>query len=396
MNITQTYQRANGFTLVELLVGVVISLLISAAMLQLLVSTRQTYDVTSSISRVQENARFGHFFITRDLRQAADRNCVTGIRNLLAVDNVALYTPAIYGWEVENTRPGRRTNIPATSAQDTIQAANVRNVSVSGSPPFPNFPTILTGTALARSDVIIFSSYEMQNVSPQGANNGMNIQTISTDGAHGIAGDSIVLVGDCNTADMFQLATSSAGTSLTPTTTGTAPGNTNLNNVTPIWNRGHDESSRIYVWTTSFYYLANGPSGLPSLFRATTTAPDPTTAGINAFVVQELVEGVENMQVLFGEDSTGDNIINSYSTAAQITNWDEVISVRVGMIFRSPRESASDATIPSNVVLDNITVTRNNNNYQPDRLLRYVVNASVQLRNRGSVGLGPGLVTNVR
>ena len=51
-----------------------------------------------------------------------------------------------------------------------------------------------------------------------------------------------------------------------------------------------------------------------------------------------VVQGVENLQLLYGEDNTaGDSVTNAtrYVTAGNVADWDNVVSVRIGIIVNS-------------------------------------------------------------
>lgn len=48
-----------------------------------------------------------------------------------------------------------------------------------------------------------------------------------------------------------------------------------------------------------------------------------------------LVEGVDNMQILYGQDTDDDGVPNRYRPAAAVTDWDDVISVRVALLLNS-------------------------------------------------------------
>jgi type IV pilus assembly protein PilW len=51
-----------------------------------------------------------------------------------------------------------------------------------------------------------------------------------------------------------------------------------------------------------------------------------------------IVQGVENLQLLYGEDNTaGDSVTNAtrYVTADNVTDWNNVVSVRIGIIVNS-------------------------------------------------------------
>jgi Tfp pilus assembly protein PilW len=50
-----------------------------------------------------------------------------------------------------------------------------------------------------------------------------------------------------------------------------------------------------------------------------------------------IVQGVENLQLLYGEDNTDDGVSNAtrYVTAGNVVDWNNVVSVRIGIIVDS-------------------------------------------------------------
>ena len=84
---------------------------------------------------------------------------------------------------------------------------------------------------------------------------------------------------------------------------------------------------------------------------------------------EELVEGVEDMQFYYGEDTTDDGIPDRYvdlSDPGAIPNWDNVVSVRIELQVRS--------------VVDNVTVKKDE--AHDDHRLRRKFVTSIAIRNR--------------
>ena len=124
--------------------------------------------------------------------------------------------------------------------------------------------------------------------------------------------------------------------------------------------------------TTTVFYVGQGADGSPALFEAVTD-----TSQANGFQYQELVAGVENMQVLYGVDLTGSQVPSEYVTATNVANWSSVVSVRIALLLRSDLGAVSlPAAAPTyNLLGTNITVPR-------DTRLRQVFTATIAIRNR--------------
>ncbi len=92
---------------------------------------------------------------------------------------------------------------------------------------------------------------------------------------------------------------------------------------------------------------------------------------------QPLVEGVEALQILYGENTDGDpQSANIYVRADQVTNMNDVVSVRIAMRFRSRANVTSTVDTNQYALLDEGASTAPN-----DRLLRREITTTISLRN---------------
>ena len=83
------------------------------------------------------------------------------------------------------------------------------------------------------------------------------------------------------------------------------------------------------------YYIANNPANIRSLYRAS----------INDGGGAELVEGVEDMQIMYGVDTTAvpDRVADVYQTAGAVADWTRVVSARISLLMASPDNNLTDA-----------------------------------------------------
>jgi type IV pilus assembly protein PilW len=125
-------------------------------------------------------------------------------------------------------------------------------------------------------------------------------------------------------------------------------------------------------FTTKQYFIAMGASGNPALFRK-----DNNAAAV------ELVDGVENMQILYGKDTDGDKVPNIYLAAGAASlqsaaDWSGVVSVRIGILARTVSDKDTDVDTASY----DVDGTGLNNFTAPgDHHKRRVFQAVVHLRN---------------
>lgn len=96
-------------------------------------------------------------------------------------------------------------------------------------------------------------------------------------------------------------------------------------------------------------------------------------AGVAA---QAILEDIENMQILYGENTDGDvfGVADRYVPANNVGSWDQVVSLRISVLIRTPENNLVAA--PQAYSFNGITVT------PTDRRLRRVFTTTITLRNR--------------
>jgi type IV pilus assembly protein PilW len=96
-----------------------------------------------------------------------------------------------------------------------------------------------------------------------------------------------------------------------------------------------------------------------------------------------MVAGVENMQVLYGEDTDDDGVANRYRTADSVANFDDVVSMRIGLLLRTDGNISPDTNTQTYIL--NGTTAEIGTTVDPfnDRRGRYVFSSTIKLRNRG-------------
>jgi len=62
------------------------------------------------------------------------------------------------------------------------------------------------------------------------------------------------------------------------------------------------------------------------------------------------------MQLLYGEDSDGDAAANDFRSASNVVDFRDVVSVKVGLLVRSPDIGTDDTTFPTYDLLDQVTI----------------------------------------
>ncbi len=328
-------------TLPEIMIALVISAVLLTGVIQVFISSKQSYRLLDANSRVQENGRFSIEYLTHDVRMAGYTGCFRG--DTIDVENI-LNDPNNFNWDLANPVEGNEWNAggwtPALNAQ-------------------------IDGSVLNETDVLITRGLDTD---------GIGLVDPFSDGAqlfvdaagNNINDGDIVMVTDCERASIFQVTNQQVtGGGGSVNIVHSAANTVQPGNSTPQLVNSYGADAQVARFVTNVYYIGTGNSGEPALFRRRLVG--------NSLVEQELVEGVENMQVLYGEDIDNDGIANRY-VAANVAAMANVVSIRISLLLRS---MDNVTTAPQTYAYNgqNITAT--------DRRIRRVFTTTVKLRNRG-------------
>ena len=325
---THSRKSQRGLTLIEIMIALVIGLIITAGIIQVFASTRQSNRVHEAISRMQETGRMALEVLARDIRMADFWGCAADIGNVtnnLNSANAGFIDFAVGG--VSGADGGGMT-------PDTIALRSGINRGLAIQPPY----------------------------GPQASAN------VNVAAGNGLAQGDIVLLADCQQGDIFQISNANpdtGGTVVHNTGATTTPGNTNVTNPGCPGANAHCLSKVYGADATLFgtqeinYNVGTGSEGEPALFR-------------NGL---EFLDGVENLQILYGEDTDGDAVANYYVPANQVVDMLRVISVRFAVVVRSATDRLTDGANQTYAVLGtNVTAG--------DTRLRQVYTSTVTVRNR--------------
>jgi type IV pilus assembly protein PilW len=166
-----------------------------------------------------------------------------------------------------------------------------------------------------------------------------------------------LVIANCRTAHIFRAATDD---------TENTSGGSDTSSLGKTYNANVSEIMRFRSYT---YYIRFNPSNQPALYRYDN----------NTNTSLELVEGVENMQILYGLDTirTPPSSANQYVDSTSVGNWSQVVSVRVTLTLRSVGENSDNLTNVSNAARS----YNGRNDYVDRRVVKTFV-ATISLRNR--------------
>ena len=275
------YQR--GLSLVELMIAITLGLILTAGIIQIFSNSKRTYRIEESLSRVQESGRMALDFISNDVRMVSFWGCQrdpSKIQNDLATGSgyIDFTATGISGTEGGAGAPDTLT----LDGADSTPGLALQATSSPGTPFQVGLPNDLK------------------------------------------SGD-MVLVSDCVGGNIFQVMGSNPSSSGTvdPSLGAGSPGN-----ATQI-TRDYGVDASIYYVHEIIYSLQAGSDGQLALWRS--------IDGAN----QEIVDDVSDMQIQYGEDIDGDESVDRYVDANNVSNFNNVYSVRVQLTVQTAAASTS-------------------------------------------------------
>ncbi len=360
-------RTARGLSLVELMVALTLGLLITAGLLQLFNSSKVTFQTSDALARVQENGRFAVELMKRDLRQAgthgfcAARIEITdhvGAGCLAAGTNFFPNNWSLTGWEFGGTGINSDYTLP-----ENLDPGGASNGDWSSTAPTASLPAVLSGRVSPGSDVLLVRRLEiLEGVTANGIQNPSS-SSISLTEPHGLGADSMVLVTNCASGvDAFQ---------------NTGSGSTFSKSGGPDWSTAYDESMQAFAMPVIAFHVGTDADGVPGLYR--------TVFGCTAAqaVTEELVQGVESLQVLYGySDSAaagGDGqSVDRWLRADQVPvdGWPQIVALQLGMSIRSAENADGDDTEQT------VQLASMNLQTPGDGSMRFPFSTTIALRNR--------------
>lgn len=321
-----SFRRQLGMTIVELMISMTIGLVILGAVGALFINVQHSARNAESMSRIQENARFAVELMARDIRMAGFIGC---------------------------------SNLE-TGTVNTIAKAPVEPLQASNALRGQDAPSgTIAGITLVGGDTIAIKRGTGRDVflmdTPSTTEIKINRNPEIPDNF--VTGD-VLLVSNCTHADVFRVTNDpSVGSSIT------IEHGEDANDGFRIGN--YKQDAFVMRLSRYVYFVGTNPdTNRPSLYRANTIA--------SAGVAEELVDNVENMEIEYGVDTNNDNAADEYRTAAAVTNWESVISVRLRLLVASADNNILPAA--QSHTFNGTTVS--------DRRMRQVFTTTIAIRNR--------------
>ena len=373
-----------GLSLVELMISLTIGSVITAGIVQLFSANSETYGVMTGQSRMQESARFSLDFIGRDVYKAGYFGCFSS--------NEQLYWTAASG-----------DNIPYEfDLRSGLQGYNASDVDRDWNPDLDDLPTTVNGTntnvfvvgtginsgsIVSGTDVITIRSLSAQDVETRlveellSATDDIEVVKPADGTELGFDVGDLAMIYDCEKATIFQVT--GPASSLKPYSdpiviehdvdaAGVPWGNSFAR--LAIKN-SFDTDAYVSAIETNTYFIAPGQgennSGQAplSLWRKSgTTSPI------------ELVEGIENLQILYGVSTDDDLTPNQYVSSINDVSLKNVVTIRVTVIANSIDDVGGSSAPTHGCTIQNCY--EGEGELAIDGLIRRAFTQTFMLRNR--------------
>lgn len=380
-------KRVQGLSLIELMIAILIGLFLLIGVIQVFAAARTAYQLSSGLARAQENGRFAVDYLQRDIRLTGHFGCINDQARLqtagnlnshlsTATDDRLNFAVSLQGYEANDTAPEDSMTIGAPTA--------------GWSPALPTYLSSLSPAPQAGSDIVVLRFLASEGVPVTTVAAG-ELTVDPTKWAvltnDGVANPTLFGVGDCTYADVFQ------GASVNPGTGAITVSASGLNATTADFVSRYTASpagqTTLYRAESMVYYVGtrDGAAG-PSLYRVRFGSAAGGGGALVTSQPEEIVEGIENMQVVYGQDqgtvTTLTGNVTTFNTAEVLgtteTEWRRVGQVQVGLLARSPDPAAAAEVDPANATNRRILGTL----YTPpaDARFRTTYESSIALRNR--------------
>lgn len=325
--------RSGGFGIVELMVAMTLSLLLLGGVVTLFANARKSYENNDHLARIQENGRFALDQIARELRAAGYLGCAkdTPFTNALTLTTNKLlwdFQFAVQGFQSTGT-----TWSPALDATLAPSAAAVNSdVLVIRAPdPDARAKRVTTLMATPTADIVVTPATPVY-----------------------LPWEYPLLVTDCNAVAVFDVSAYSAGTIAhgSPGQGAAAAGGVaSAGNSTADIGYAFQAGSLVMPVRTVIYYVRASatPGAGNSLWRRLGRGPP-----------DEVVEGVDSLQVLYGVDTDANRIVDAYEPANNVTDWSAIVSVRVGLLVRSVEQYGKNPDTAHKILDETIAAAGDN------------------------------------
>ncbi len=340
--------KQKGLSLIELMISLTLGIVLMTGVMQMFLTSRITYNTQQAISRIQESGRMAVDMLAEDIRMAGYMGCASRNADIVyGLDDSADYkyqfSEGIRGYEVGNPSPLADIDPEVGTEILVLRRASGESVSIVD-----------------------------EHIAGENANFKVDGDVVSSCLMGGqLCSDTIGVITDCTQGRIFRavnVSNNGGNQTIAHSQGGSNPGN--LDN--KLGGQGFGEGAKIMAFNTISYFIKDSsfaPAGadgsMRSLWRKV-GEKDPV----------ELIEGVEDMVVQYGIDTTNDDVPDVYRDTGDMggAEWEEVKAVRLHLLMQGADE---------NVVPDDQTVNfAGEDRTFTDGRMRQIFTTTIGIRGR--------------
>lgn len=329
-------------TIVEILVALALGAFLTTSIIKVVSSNKQNVKLADSSVQVQESARLGLELLARDMRMAGYRGCLNNASGANYNSLLAGGNPFFHNYI------NRRVDVI-----DNFNPANSANYVINGLMPAAagfgaKLPQLASDVFIMRSAV---SSNIYTNANAVAVAQGLNVS--GSDLAF-VENGRILIVSDCQNADIFVAGNMPTGTSPITFDVGQV-GFGGVTNNTGALSQLYLAGSQISFMNTAAYFIA--PSDVITEDYNNDTVNDVLSlykfSQLNG--LQELIPYVSDFQLEYGVDSgTGvnaDGQLDAYVTGSDASlaigtgSTDRIISIRITLSVASRNDNVDQRVV---------------------------------------------------
>ncbi|MFC6634567.1 PilW family protein [Microbulbifer taiwanensis] len=339
----QQISQQRGLSLIELMIGILLSSVLLLGVLQIFQSNSDTMRMQTAFSRVQESGRFAVDLLSREIRSADYWGCAPDL------DSIENHLSAGSGFFASVGADGVQGVNDAKSSEkvDSVDVVDGTDILIlSGA-------VDACGGAGRMVDPTDSSAYDLEVSSNCPVKKGQ-----------------VVLVSNCKAGDVMVISAVNgdlgSGNRTIEHDTGAISGST-MTNTSSTLAQGYGADSKILLPYQRTYFIAESATGTNSLF---VSDEDSNT--------QELVPGIEDMQVSYGRDTTGNGVVNTWLDASSdLGVMEDITAIKLQLLVASEGNASVDS--------QKITTLDGTETTYTDGRLRKLYVATVKVRNRGEL-----------
>jgi type IV pilus assembly protein PilW len=372
--------RTRGFSIIELMVAITLALIVTAAVMAAFLGSRSSFMSTSGTAAVSDNGRFALDFLQNAVRDAGYMSCNTTQRqiSLLNIGASSLYYnfgQPLGGYEANNTVSNAFTLAQAPGVNSGTAVTPDASLGDWLAPTGPawgggGLDPALASLVIKNSDVLVVNSTWRTNQPPALVTNiTAGASNFTVQNTYNLQSGLLAVISDCAKSAVFKIGTAMPNTpnaTVTFSSSGSPGGNSASS--FPV---SFEVGSQVAPVDTTVYYIGQGADGDAALFSYDMNATTSFVAPAN-----ELVPDVENMQILYGVDTTGTQTVSEYVPAQQVVDFNTVMSVKIAVLAAS-----QPGAVPVPAAAQTYQLLGNTVTVLPDTRSRQVFEITVSTRN---------------